>query len=86
MPEEGRLESFSGLFAPCEIDVSVKPEDCVVGTVVEVDLEVRSNAPHGFLDLPDDTGAVAQIDKRNALHSVDETLTVKLIPDVCWNL
>ncbi len=53
LPEKGRLESFSGLFAPCAIAVSVKPEDCVVGTVLEVDLEVRSDAPHGFLDLPD---------------------------------
>lgn len=53
LPEEGRLESFSGLFAPCAIEVSVEPAECVVGTVVEVDLLVRSEAPHGFLELPD---------------------------------
>jgi hypothetical protein len=53
LPEEGRSENFSGLFTPCEIDVSVRPNDCVVGTVLEVDLEVRSEAPHGFLELPD---------------------------------
>lgn len=53
LPAEGRLESFSGLFAPCEIDVSVKPTECTVGQVLEVDLHVRAAAPHGMLELPD---------------------------------
>lgn len=53
LPEEGRSENFSGLFSPCRVTASVSPDECVVGTVLEVDIEVRSEAPHGMLDLPD---------------------------------
>jgi hypothetical protein len=53
LPESGRLESFSGLFLPCEITVSAKPAKSEVGQLLEVDLLVRSDAPHGFLELPD---------------------------------
>jgi len=53
LPESGRLESFSGLFTPCGITVSAKPAESEVGQLLEIDLLVRSNAPHGFLELPD---------------------------------
>lgn len=53
LPESGRLESFSGLFMPCAITVSAKPAECEVGQLLEIDLLVRSEAPHGFLELPD---------------------------------
>ncbi|MFC7336817.1 SH3 domain-containing protein [Haloferula chungangensis] len=52
LPVEGRLESFSGLFAPCRIEVSAKPTETEVGQLVELDLKVSSEAPHGFLELP----------------------------------
>ncbi|MEP4079898.1 hypothetical protein [Haloferula sp.] len=52
LPEEGRLESFSGLFAPCAMELSAKPTETEVGQLIEVDILVRSDAPHGFLELP----------------------------------
>ncbi|TWU38216.1 tetratricopeptide repeat protein [Novipirellula artificiosorum] len=52
LPTEGRSENFSGLFAPCDIDVTLRTNDIEVGQVMEVDLRMRSNAPHGMLELP----------------------------------
>ncbi|MGB6221933.1 hypothetical protein [Haloferula sp.] len=62
LPQEGRLELFSGLFAPCSFEVSAKPTETEVGQLLEVDILVRSEAPHGFLDLP-------ELTKQRALRS-----------------
>ncbi len=52
LPEKGRNETFSGLFAPCGIEASLSDQDIEVGEVLEIALRVRSEAPHGMLDLP----------------------------------
>ena len=52
LPEEGRTDSFSGLFAPCSIETSLNSSEIDVGDIVEVNLRVRSQAPEGMLDLP----------------------------------
>ncbi|WP_044253023.1 BatD family protein [Rhodopirellula sp. SWK7] len=51
LPGENRSERFSNLFTPCEIEVSISNQELEVGQVIEVDLRVHSNAPHGMLDL-----------------------------------
>jgi hypothetical protein len=51
LPSQDRSECFSGLFAPCEIDVSISADELSVGQFLEVDLRVHSDAPHGMLDL-----------------------------------
>ncbi|MCM2372056.1 tetratricopeptide repeat protein [Aporhodopirellula aestuarii] len=51
LPRENRSELFSNLFTPCEIEVSIATDELEVGQVLEVDLRVHSNAPHGMLDL-----------------------------------
>ncbi|TWT84100.1 hypothetical protein CA13_55760 [Planctomycetes bacterium CA13] len=52
LPIQDRSENFSGLFAPCEIEVTLSTNDIEVGQVMEVDLRVHSDAPHGMLELP----------------------------------
>ena len=53
LPEEGRHASFSGLFAPCAIEVSATPQESEVGQLLEIDIQVVAEAPHGFLELPE---------------------------------
>ncbi len=52
LPEEGKRADFSGLFDPLEIAVSVMPTEAVVGALMQVDIKVSGDAPHGMLDLP----------------------------------
>lgn len=52
LPEAGRSENFSGLFAPISIETSLNAHKVEVGEVLEVSLRVKSAAPHGMIDLP----------------------------------
>ena len=52
LPTVDQSELYSGLFAPCTIDVSTSTDALTVGQVLNVDIRVRSEAPHGMLDLP----------------------------------
>ncbi len=52
LPEKGRTEIFSGLFAPVSIENRVSVNEVEVGEVVEVIFRVTSGAPHGMLELP----------------------------------
>jgi len=77
LPTEGRSESFSGLFAPCEVEVTPNTDTIEVGQVLEVDLRVRSDAPHGMLELP-------PLDRQRSLRgrfSVASELGRKWYPD-----
>ncbi|TWU40316.1 hypothetical protein Q31b_36640 [Novipirellula aureliae] len=77
LPTEGRSESFSGLFAPCEVEVTLRTDNIEVGQVMEVDLRVRSDSPHGMLELP-------PLDRQRSLRgrfSVASELGRKWYPD-----
>lgn len=52
LPEEGKMDFFSGLFAPCDIEVIVRPEQGTVGQLMEADFLVRAAGTHGMLELP----------------------------------
>jgi hypothetical protein len=53
LPEEGKMDFFSGLFAPCEVDVTLRPQEGSVGQLMEADFLVRGTGTHGMLELPD---------------------------------
>lgn len=53
LPEKGRSETFSGLFAPVSIETGLSDNEVEVGEVVEVAFRVTSDAPHGMLELPE---------------------------------
>lgn len=52
LPEEGRLPNFSGLFAPVRIEVAVTPKTLKIGELIQVELKVFADAPHGMIELP----------------------------------
>jgi hypothetical protein len=52
LPEEGRVSSFSGLFAPIHMEVSLMPTSIKVGELMQAELKVVSDAPHGMIELP----------------------------------
>ncbi|MFT5826737.1 MAG: tetratricopeptide (TPR) repeat protein, partial [Yoonia sp.] len=52
LPEEGRLSNFSGLFEPVRVEVAVTPEVLQVGDLMQVELKVLTDAPHGMIELP----------------------------------
>ena len=52
LPTEGRASSFSGLFAPVRVEVAVTPEALKVGELMQAELKVFGDAPHGMIDLP----------------------------------
>jgi len=52
LPAEGRASSFSGLFAPVRVEVAVTPEALKVGELMQAELKVFGDAPHGMIDLP----------------------------------
>lgn len=52
LPEEGRLPSFSGWFAPVNVEIAVQPTEVELGQMMEVELKVFSEAPHGMIELP----------------------------------
>jgi len=53
LPELGRLSEFSGLFTPVRVEVSVKPREVVVGELMQVEVQVFSDAPHGMIEFPE---------------------------------
>ncbi|MDF1752102.1 MAG: hypothetical protein P1U89_04915 [Verrucomicrobiales bacterium] len=53
LPVENRSEYFSGLFTPVSISVSLQQSQIEVGEVIEADIVVHSEAPHGMLELPE---------------------------------
>ena len=52
LPEKGREESFSGLFDPRSIVVSVTPSSMEVGQLMEIRVEVLSDTASEMLKLP----------------------------------
>ncbi len=52
LPAEGRTAGFSGLFMPLEIEVSISPEEIEIGQLMELEIKLTGDAPHGLLDLP----------------------------------
>ncbi len=52
LPEEGRSSRFSGWFAPTRVHISVTPTELEPGQLMEVTIQVSSQAPHGMIDLP----------------------------------
>lgn len=53
LPGQGRLESFSGIFDPNSVEVSVRPAKAVVGQLIEIQVDVRSETCSEMLRLPD---------------------------------
>lgn len=53
MPGQGRLESYSGIFDPDSIEVSVRPAAATVGQLIEIQVDVRSDTCSEMLRLPD---------------------------------
>ncbi len=52
LPAAGRQSSFSGLFAPVSVEVTVTPDAMKVGELMQAELQVFADAPHGMIDLP----------------------------------
>ncbi|CAA6677937.1 MULTISPECIES: BatD family protein [unclassified Lentimonas] len=52
LPGEGRGLNFSGLFEPIKLEVAVTPEVLKVGDLMQAELHVYSDAPHGMIELP----------------------------------
>ncbi len=52
LPVEQQAASFSGLFAPLEVDVSIRPSDVAIGELMELEVKLSGAAPHGMLELP----------------------------------
>lgn len=52
LPEENRRADFSGLFAPLAAEVSIKPAEVRVGQLMELEIKLSGDAPHGMLELP----------------------------------
>lgn len=44
--------SFSGLFEPLQVDVEVRPTELEVGQLMELEIKLSGDAPHGMLELP----------------------------------
>ena len=52
LPVEQQDATFSGLFAPLKVDVSVTPTEVKIGELVDLEIKLTSSAPHGMLALP----------------------------------
>ncbi|MBK1877482.1 BatD family protein [Pelagicoccus mobilis] len=52
LSDSGRLESFSGLFSPDSIEVSVAPLDLKLGQLMEIRVDVKSEVCSEMLELP----------------------------------
>ncbi|WP_404310433.1 hypothetical protein [Neorhodopirellula lusitana] len=51
LPTKDRSELFSDLFSPCEIEIATSTDKINVGQVLEVDIRVHGDSPHGMLEL-----------------------------------
>ena len=52
LPVEGQDAEFSGLFMPLEVEVSVSPKEIEIGQLMELEIKLSGDAPHGMLELP----------------------------------
>ena len=52
LPKEKQSALFSGLFEPVHFELSLSDDAVELGQILEVDIEVTSDFPHGMLDLP----------------------------------
>ena len=52
LPKEKQSALFSGLFEPVHFKLSLSNNAVELGQILEVDIEVTSEFPHGMLDLP----------------------------------
>ncbi len=53
LPGEGRLDSFSGIFDPQSVSVSIRPPTATVGQLIEIQIDVRSDVCSEMLQIPD---------------------------------
>lgn len=52
LPGEQQDAPFSGLFAPLGVEVSVTPTEVKIGELMELEVKLSGEAPHGMLELP----------------------------------
>lgn len=52
LPSKKQSSEFSGLFTPLTMEVSVKPSEAKIGDLMELEITLNSDAPHGMLELP----------------------------------
>jgi tetratricopeptide (TPR) repeat protein len=52
LPVDPTHQPFTGLFAPISIDISAQPTELEIGQLMELELKINSDAPHGMLELP----------------------------------
>ena len=62
LPQKGREESFSGLFAPRSIEVIANPSSLEVGQLMEIRVDVFSDATSEMLKLP-------RLDRQSSLRN-----------------
>ena len=48
----GQGPTFSGLFQPLQIDVSARPTEVAIGDLMELEVKLSGEAPHGMIELP----------------------------------
>jgi hypothetical protein len=52
LPKEKQSALFSGLFEPVHFELKLSDDAIELGQILELDIEVTSEFPHGMLDLP----------------------------------
>ncbi len=52
LPANESGTEFSGLYAPIDFEVSLKPSEIEIGQLMELDIKVSGNTPHGMIELP----------------------------------
>ncbi|MGD7654080.1 MAG: hypothetical protein ACQCXQ_12745, partial [Verrucomicrobiales bacterium] len=52
LPPETQNTNFSGLFSPIEITAAIQPTEAMIGELMELEINVTGNAPHGMIELP----------------------------------
>lgn len=52
LPEQGRLPEFSGIFTPVDIKTEINPQALAVGDLMEVKIDVTTDAPYGMVEFP----------------------------------
>ncbi|MEM6601299.1 MAG: hypothetical protein AAF649_07940, partial [Verrucomicrobiota bacterium] len=49
---EAPVQHFSGLFDPLHAELTVKPTEVEIGQLMQLEIKLSGNAPHGMLELP----------------------------------
>lgn len=52
LPQNTTGNTFSGLYAPVDIQLSLSPTQIDIGQLMELEIKLSGNNPHGMLDLP----------------------------------